>query len=600
MKKLILLILAVFTGIAGSLAQEVVSPLRFMPQQKAMVQQRISSVLDTLILPFTDDFSASQVTPDKNLWTDRFVFVNTDMADGPPTLGVATFDGLDEKGDAYDIFSPTGSGLADRLSSQAINLSADDPADSVYLSFFVQPAGFCDPPESNDSLSLEFFASDSLWKRVWSITGSSNRAFQQFMVPVAETQFFHEGFRMRWSSYGNRTGNVDVWHLDYVRLNRNRSAIDTGITDVGFKSRPSSLVTPYQEMPWKQYAADSARFKAANHKVVARNLGAARNVGYKFTTVNRNNNSTVIDVGIQNISPFPENSDFTFNFPSFPIPQTSTDSLELETTYRLQNAPDFWANNDTVRRTQRFWNHFAYDDGTAETGYGLNTIGGSVAYKFYTATPDTLRGLWMYFTQAAENAALELFNLKVWAFIGEGSFTGNESVLTQQPLQRPRYADSIGQFVFYALDTPVLVRDSFYVGWQQLTQRLLNIGLDRNNQVAGVKWFNTLGQWNPSAINGSWMIRPVLATELRFPTSVTNHKEHFWQLYPNPTDGWLRWSGLETVNRVEVKDIQGRLIMQQHDVLVNQVDVSALHPGLYFITLQSQSGRSYTKRFIRH
>lgn len=588
-----------FTGMAGSFAQEVVSPLRFLPQQKANVQQRISNALDTLILPFTDDFSASFITPNRQLWTDRFVFVNTDMADNPPTLGVATFDGLDEKGDAYDIFSPTGSGLADQLTSQAINLSGDDAADSVYLSFFVQPAGLCDPPESNDSLSLEFFATDSLWKRVWGITGAPNRPFEQYMVAIVDSHFFHEGFRMRWSSYGNRTGNVDVWHLDYVRLNRNRSATDTGITDVGFKSRPSSLVSPYQEMPWKQFTADSLRFKAANHQVVARNLGSPRNVGYKFTTVNRNNNSTVIDVGIQNISPFPENSDFTFNFQAFPIPQTNTDSLTLETTYRLQNAPDFWANNDTVRRIQRFWNHFAYDDGTAETGYGLNTIGGSVAYKFYTATPDTLRGLWMYFTQAAENTALELFNLKVWAFIGEGSFTGNEALLTQQPLQRPRFADSLGQFVFYALDTPVLVRDSFYVGWQQLTQKLLNIGLDRNNEVAGVKWFNTLGQWNPSNISGSWMIRPVLATELRFPTALIPQNEVIWSLYPNPTNGLLQWSGLEDIEKVEIKDIQGRRMASHHGQLLNHVDVTVLNPGMYFITMHSKSGRTYTKRFIR-
>jgi hypothetical protein len=206
----------------------------------------------------------------------------------------------------------------------------------------------------------------------------------------------------------------------------------------------------------------------------------------------------------------------------------------------------------------------------------------------------------MYFTQAAENAALELFNLKVWAFIGEGSFTGNESLLTQQPLQRPRYADSLGQFVFYALDTPVLVRDSFYVGWQQLTQKLLNIGLDRNNQVAGVKWFNTLGQWNQSAISGSWMIRPVLATELRFPTAVRPQKEAVWQLYPNPTNGLLEWSGLENVTRVEVKDLQGRLIWQQTQAQFSQLDVSMLHAGMYFLTLQGQSGKSYTKRFVRY
>lgn len=598
MNKYFFLVFTIFAGITESFAQEVLSPLRSQPMQKATFSSRISLTLDTLNLPFTDDFSASNIVPGPGLWTDRFVFVNTDMADNPPTLGVATFDGLDEKGEAYDIFSPTGSGLADRLTSQAINLAGEDPSDSVYVSFFVQPAGLCDPPEANDSLNLEFFSKDSLWLRVWGITGEANRPFRQFMVGVTDSAFFHSGFRMRWSSYGNRTGNVDVWHLDYVRLNRNRSAVDTGITDVGFKSKPSSLVTPYQEMSWKQYAADSLRFKAANHQVVARNLGGPRNVGYKFTTVNRNDNSTVIDVGIQNISPFPENSDFTFNFTSFPIPQTNTDSLTLETTYRLQNSPDFWSNNDTVRRVQRFWNHLAYDDGTAETGYGLNIIGGSVAYKFYLARPDTLRGVWMQFTQAAENAALELFNLKVWAFIGEGSFTGNESLLTQQPLLRPRYADSVGQFVYYALDTPVVVRDSFYVGWQQLTQRLLNIGLDRNNQVPRVKWFNTQGQWNPSLINGSWMIRPVLGDSLRFPTSVHDLKAPVVNVFPNPVEDLLRVQSDIEWHTYQLYDLQGRMLAKGSG-LNEGISTGWLQTGMYLLRLSDSHGRTHTSRFIR-
>ncbi len=588
-----------FLAIVTASAQEVLVPLKRNPALQSAISARISNQLDTLVLPFVDDFSQNGPLPAQGLWTDRWVYINTDMADEPPTLGVATFDGLDEKGIAYDIFSPTGSGLADRLTSQAIDLSNDDQSDSIYLSFFYQPAGLCDPPEANDSLTLEFWANDNAWRSVWRVTGSANDTFKQVMIPLLDSAFFHEGFRMRWSSYGNKTGNVDVWHLDYVRLNRSRNIADTAITDVAFRQRPRSMLQLYQEMPWKQFAADSARFKAANHGVLAHNLGQARNVAYKFTSVNLNNGSTVADVGFQNISPFPAGNTFTFNFPAIAFPSTTTDSLILETTYVLQNAPDFRSSNDTVRRKQTFWNHFAYDDGTAETGYGLNTIGGSVAYKFYTATPDTLRGVWMYFTQAAENASLELFNLKVWAFIGEGSFTGNEALLTQQPLLRPRYADSIGQFVFYALDTPVLVRDSFYVGWQQLTQKLLNIGLDRNHQVSGVKWFNTLGQWNASTITGSWMIRPVLATELRFPTAVMPQTEVLWQLYPNPTSGIMQWSGLTDIVVVVIRDIQGRLIKELHAPLLHQVDVREIDPGMYFISLQNQTGRTYTKRFIR-
>lgn len=585
--------------VATASAQEVLSPLRHNAAQQRQPQMRVQNVLDTIQLPFVDDFSNSAVVPNFRRWTDRFVFVNTDMADGPPTLGVSTFDGLNAQGEAYDPLSVNSNGLADRLTSQAINLGFDNPQDSIFLSFLFQPAGLCDPPESNDSLTLEFFDKSGIWRSIWSRTGGVSRPFEQVIVAVVDTAFLHEGFRMRWSSYGNLSGNVDVWHLDYVRLDRNRNINDTTITDVGFRFRPSSLTQPYQEMPWRQFAADSLRFKALNHVATARNLGSPRNVGYRYSARNLNDGSTIINVAEQNISPFPSLSDLPFSYPAFAIPRPlNGDSMSVEVTYNLRTAPDFLPNNDTLRRTQHFWNHFAYDDGTAETGYGLNIIGGSVAYKFYVARPDTLRGMWMQFTQAANNASLELFNLKVWAFIGEGSFTGNESVLTQQELQRPRYADSIGQFVYYALDTPVVVRDSFYVGWQQLTQRLLNIGLDRNNNVPGVKWFNVQGQWNPSLINGMWMIRPVLGDSLRYPTATPNWKLPELSLYPNPVEDYLFIQSQAHWSSFQLCDLQGRVLAQGKDT-EQGISVAWLQPGMYVLRLTDTQGRSTAARFVR-
>jgi hypothetical protein len=586
-------------------AQEVITPLQrnAVQYEHAKKQARVSNTLDTLALPFIDDFSNTPISPARSRWTDRFVYINTDMAVDPPTLGVATFDGLDERGIAYDIFAPTVSGLADRLSSQAMNLQNDGPADSVYLSFFYQPAGRCDPPEPNDSLTLEFFGRDGSWHSVWRVTGTNLRPFEQIFIHVGDSLFLHRGFRFRFSSYGNLTGNVDVWHLDYVRLNRNRNLNDTLIIDVGYVMPPSSMLNLYQDMPLRQFKADTTRWKSATHEVTARNLGDPRNVGYKFTSINKATNAVIADPVFQFISPFNgAGTQNTFSFLPIDIPVNGIDSLTLQTTYVLQNAPDFRAANDTVRRTHRFWNHYAYDDGTAETGYGLNIIGGSVAYKFYVSERDTLQGVWMYFTQAAENAALEVFNLKVWSFIGEGGFSGNEVVIRQQDLLRPRYADSIGQFVYYALDTPVIVQDSFYVGWQQLTPRLLNIGLDRNHQVAGVKWFNVQGQWNPSLITGMWMIRPVVGDSLRFPTSVRSQPgvHPMAKIYPNPASDRLFIEHAHAIQNCRIFDMSGRLQVlfgaYQHE---SGLDLSQLPAGMYILELtDDRQGQSRQKLMI--
>lgn len=603
MRSISLLILLWCLAHFSAFAQEVLTPLKSNPAVKQHAAARVSTAtaLDTIALPFLDDFSNSFVVPNTRLWTDRQVFINTDMADSPPTLGVATFDGLDQNGDAYDIFSPTASGLTDALHSQAINIAARNAADSIYLSFLYQPAGLCDPPELNDSLTLSFFKKDSTWQQVWSAYGSPNTPFRQVNIGVLDTSYFHAGFRFRFSAYGNLTGNVDVWHIDYVRMAANRSKLDTGFTDVGFKSRPTSLLKIYQEMPLRQLRADSARFLNSTHSVTARNLGADRNVGYKYSARDYTTGNQIIDIGFRNISPFVASTDVTFTFDSFGVPLGSLDSLTLETTYLIQNNPDFVSANDTARRIHRFWNHYAYDDGTAETGYGLNIIGGSIAYKFYVASPDTLRGIWMYFTQAADNAALELFNLNVWSFIGEFGFSGNESRIAQQTLLRPQYADSIGEFIYYPLDTPVVVRDSFYVGWQQATNKLLNIGFDRNHSVPGTKWFNVQGQWNPTVFSGSWMIRPVVGAPLRFPTSVNTVKSaQKMKIYPNPANDWVKIEADFQVEKWELKSIQGALVKSGRGN-PERLETSELSPGLYIVQLIGSAGQhAHSKLIVSH
>ncbi len=96
---------------------------------------------DTLNLPFFDDFSAAKVYPDAARWTNHAVFVNPDFPVDPPSINVATFDGLDPQGNAYEGINGNIFGAADTLTSQAINLSSFDPSDSLVLSFFYQAQG---------------------------------------------------------------------------------------------------------------------------------------------------------------------------------------------------------------------------------------------------------------------------------------------------------------------------------------------------------------------------------------------------------------------------------------------------------------------------
>ena len=156
-------------------AQEVLTGLRVnktVAREAAKNMQPAPTRNGALHLPFVDDFSNYTGWPNSALWQDRYAFVNRTFAIQPPTLGVATLDALDEKGNVYA--HADGAGFnADNLTSLPIRLDYNFTlnremrvSDSLYFSFYYQPAGgslagvewerLGNRPESRDSLILEF------------------------------------------------------------------------------------------------------------------------------------------------------------------------------------------------------------------------------------------------------------------------------------------------------------------------------------------------------------------------------------------------------------------------------------------------------------
>jgi hypothetical protein len=558
---------------------------------------RTNNVLDTIGLPFIDDFSDSDVHPNPLKWVDRDVFVNKTLAHRPPGVGVATFDGLDPQGKAYDNSSFTTYGQADFLSSQAIDLSANQAADSLYLSFFLQPQGYGDAPEVRDSIVLQFFDSAGNWTTQFSRPGATLDTFKQEMIALTDPVYFHAGFRFRFINYASLTGLVDLWHLDYVRLAAFRSQNDTLLDDVAYAGNPGKLFQTYTSLPYSHYLADSARWRSSQHGAPAVNLGLTKNTSFNYQVTATHDNSQVFQSTPFGIT-FDGSSNFTYNSPLFAIPALPRDSLTLALQYRLSATPDARNANDTVSRIHHLWNHYAYDDGTAEAAYGLNVLAGQLAYKFRISKPDTLRGIQLYFVQTTENVASELFNLKVWSYIPEGQIGGSELLLTEQVLLTPEYADSIGQFVYYPLDQPVWVSDSVYIGWQQGTNKILNIGLDRNDTVRNAQFFNATGSWELSTIAGAWMMRPVFGKAISWPTATKKTEQLLSKIYPNPAATYVT---LELAGRFEWQliDMQGRIVTSGKATDNYQLDLQMLSNGLYHIRLlQPGRGVAFHKLII--
>ena len=128
------IVIFIFLFCNGSFSQEVLTNLSNMPffvdvKKASLIEKNI------LTLPFIDDFSYSGSYPDNNLWSSSSsIFINSTYAVNPPTIGVATFDGLNFNRKPYSLdLTSAMSGSADTLLSREIDLSTTS---NVYFLFY--------------------------------------------------------------------------------------------------------------------------------------------------------------------------------------------------------------------------------------------------------------------------------------------------------------------------------------------------------------------------------------------------------------------------------------------------------------------------------
>ncbi|MEZ4954732.1 MAG: hypothetical protein R2825_14285 [Saprospiraceae bacterium] len=153
--------------------------------------------------PFFEDFSTSNGPyPSQDRWLDDDVFINTTFAKNPPSVGMATFDGLDRGGSPYDLVN---GGIGDKLTSVPIDLTTFNANDNVYLRYFVSPKGYGQEPEV-DPFYLEFKNSQGQWVGIDTIDGTGNipldsvPPFLFYAVKIDNPSFLHKAFQMRFSA----------------------------------------------------------------------------------------------------------------------------------------------------------------------------------------------------------------------------------------------------------------------------------------------------------------------------------------------------------------------------------------------------------------
>ncbi len=580
-----------------------------------------SSPADYFLLQNSSDTVKVYQPDGGSLWIDNYAFLNSTYPIYPPSIGVATLDGVDETGMPYNFVTGLPYGVADHLTSKPINLAAHAPVDSVYLSFYYQPQGRGNAPEQNDSLVMQFRTSTLGWTNIWGIEGSNlpvDSMFTQVMIPITDTVWFKNDFQFRFMNYATLSGNVDHWHIDYVRLNNARSFADTVYEDVAYVYPAYSLLEKYQSMPWSHFLVDPASFMNDTLLLTFHNnLNAVKNTGYRWKVFDESNTEIFEkDGGSKNFAdtvfcqnsgtqcdptdPLPMSPDFAFTFPG-----NGNNSAAFEIVASLATNPDNIKDNDTLHYTQVFDNYYAYDDGTAENGYGLEiqspTGVSMAAYRFNMIKQDTLRGVRFYFNPQLEDVSQKLFSLMVWK---EGETPGD--VRYQKDSLSPEYSPELNGFRTYAInDTDLLLpAGNFFVGWMQQSNYRMNVGFDRNLSANENMFYNILGGgWLQSQLPGAWMIRPVFSSDT-LPPDVFSIRENLsmdeFSIFPNPAnDEVFIVAENETGNNADfVVNISNSLgsIVKQISYLPRAVSISELATGFYFITIQNkktQEQRTY-------
>ena len=550
-----------------------------------------------------------------SLWQDVFAYLNDDYPINPPTIGVATMDGLNENGYPYDFSTAFTYGKADYLTSKPIFMNQNASgvpytiADSIYLSFYYQPQGLGNEPEIEDSLVLQFWSpNDNAWFTVWKTdTVIIDTNFTQVMVKITDSKYLEAGFKFRFLNYASLSGSFDHWHIDYVYLDRFRFSADTVRDDVAMQYPVQSLIKKYTSMPWKHFKwdvqgnmLDSIFALQRNNNTSGRLVGGNElDILYQGTL-----QQTILNTGTPSISGLTNFSTLFVRPAMYYFDTTTTNdtnaSFEIEISHNT--TPDFCRLNDTFRFTQEFIDYYSYDDGTAEAAYGVQGLGGlnsKIASKFNLAMGDTLKSVFIHFTPSAYNFSSTNFIITVW---NDAGGKPGSVIYEKVTLDVPRYNIGVNGYYEYPLDSNhFLNAGTYYVGVSQTTPDRINIGFDKNINNRFNTFYNSNGTWRITGFEGSLMIRPSFVYGRDFLVGLEDVSDiQNFSIFPNPANSTINIKAEGDLSKTSlmIVDITGKIIYQGS--YQDQIDVSQYKDGVYLIVLLKEDGRRVTSKFVKN
>ena len=620
--------------------QFIVVPIQKEATEKKKDSYRTKSI-DPVILPFWDDFSSVRDGyPKTDLWEfGKSVWVNEGMGINPPSLNVATFDGLDSLGKPYNVNDVLAKGFADKLVSAPIRMDLVSASDRtrIFISFFYEFHGNGEPPDLGDLLSLSFKNSTGAWEVVWSKENDgilSKDKFEQLIIPITADRFFHDKFQFRIQNFARLSGPYDTWHVDYIYINNGKLQVDPVrplFPDRTITSKLTSPFASYWSMPIDHFFSNTAtnfikptvRITNLRQDQVA---GNGQPVSYNSSvriSINKENEVPAIttlplDINLNigselvfkqqrvvtlNTMPDPTSFDATADSINMKLSiffDTGDNKVKTPTEgdydFNVFNPIEF-RTNDSISASYVLSDFYAYDDGGAEYGAGLNQPGAQLAYQFDMKTDqsDTIVAVDIYFPRFGDESN------QVIQFQIQRELTGSPSdVIYSQSFPIKRNTQNTFWRI-QLLDQPVGVKGKFFIGWKQNSSAVIAVGLDKNTDSGNKIFANINGTWEPNiTLKGSLMIRPVFGKG-NGSGEVTGVDDMIGKtsIYPNPSHGVFFLSTI--VDRAELIDLTGRKVMIASEIVNDQTQITILNPetGIYLLKTYRQNRWTTSKIMVK-
>ena len=463
---------------------------------------------------------------------------------------------------------------------------------------------------------------DTTWYHIWSVPGQTledfmaendGQYFKQVMIPITDLKYFRNDFYFRFYNYASIVGsslpsnrsNEDNWSIDFVYLNINRTIDDTDYPMLTFSGQQPSFFNRYQSIPYRQYRINPYTLTREYLDIDVANLdGIDHEANYYYTVQQIGGGQRYTrTVNPTTIPPYKTNGYLQcseYESPACPnvgelfAISLDYDSVSYQISHYLYDSTAYPPLIDSMVYRIGMYNYYAYDDGIPELGFGVRPAGGRFAVRFDVADFDTIQGVQLLFNHTLNDANNKYFDIVVWK--DANGKPGEE--LYRLENQRPQWQDQIYRFSYYKFDKNVALAGAFYIGIEQRSDDLINIGFDTSIDNIDFNFVNTNGSWQQSSKHGSLMIRPVVGASyfIGVEENGPSTGSGTFVVYPNPVSNILHIQSDIEGGQLSIYDLMGRMVYQSE--YQAEIPVSQLTDGLYFLSITTSEGQVINQKFI--